>query len=152
MIDHSFIGFKTPPFSVEVEKGRLRLFAKAIGELDPIYSDETAALAAGFRSLPVPPTFLFCLEMERPDAYDWCEELNVPLARVLHGEQAFTYYGAAYAGDLLTFSSEIVDIYDKKNGTLEFIVRKNTITNQQNEQIAEFDSTLVIRPKSELTT
>lgn len=147
MIDRSFIGFKTVPFSVEVEKGRLRLFAKAIGELDPIYSDESAALAAGFPSLPVPPTFLFCLEMERPDAYDWCDELNIPLARVLHGEQAFKYYAAAYAGDLLRFSSEIIDIYDKKNGTLEFVVRKNIITNQQNEEIAEFDSTLVIRPE-----
>ena len=67
MIDRKFIGYRTEPFTVEVEKGRLRMFAKAIGETDPIYTDEAAAQAAGYRSLPVPPTFLFCLEMEQPD-------------------------------------------------------------------------------------
>ena len=57
MIDRQYIGHRFPVFQVEVEKGRLRFFAKAIGETDPVYFDEKAAKAAGHPGLLVPPTF-----------------------------------------------------------------------------------------------
>ena len=145
MIDHKHIGYRQPPFAVEVEKGRLRLFAKAIGETDPIYSDEQAARAAGHRSLPVPPTFLFCLEMERADPYDWFHELGIPLGNVLHGEQSFTYHRTAYAGETLTFSAELLDIYEKTNGALQFLVQRNYVTDAAGLPVAEFDRNIVIR-------
>ena len=145
MIDHKFIGYRQPPFAVDVEKGRLRLFAKAIGESDPIYSDEQAARAAGHASLPVPPTFFFCLEMERADPYDWFHELGMPLGQVLHGEQSFTYHRTAYAGETLTFSAELLDIYEKKNGALQFLVQRNFVSDASGAPVAEFDRTIVIR-------
>ena len=43
MLDRSFIGHKFDAHTVEIEKGRLRFFAKAIGETNPIYFDEAAA-------------------------------------------------------------------------------------------------------------
>ena len=61
MIDKKHIGRTTKPQTVDVEKGRLRFFAKAIGETDPVYTDEAAAKAAGYKSLPAPPTFALCL-------------------------------------------------------------------------------------------
>ncbi len=145
MIDHKFIGYRQPPFKAEVEKGRLRLFAKAIGETDPIYFDEQAARAAGHASLPVPPTFFFCLEMERADPYDWFHELGMPLGQVLHGEQSFTYHRTAYAGETLTFSAELLDIYEKKNGALQFLVQRNFVSDASGAPVAEFDRTVVIR-------
>lgn len=145
MIDHKFIGYRQPSFEAEVEKGRLRLFAKAIGETDPIYSDEQAARAAGHASLPVPPTFFFCLEMERADPYDWFHELGMPLGQVLHGEQSFTYHRTAYAGETLTFSAELLDIYEKKNGALQFLVQRNFVSDASGTPVAEFDRTVVIR-------
>ena len=145
MIDRAVIGLRNEPFAAEVEKGRLRMFAKAIGETDPIYFDEAAAQAAGFRSLPVPLTFLFCLEMERPDPYDWFDRLGIPLGRALHGEQSFEYYNGACAGDVLTFESEITDIYDKRDGALEFLVQNNDITDQRGDRVAKFTRTIVIR-------
>ena len=145
MIDHKFIGYRQPSFEAEVEKGRLRLFAKAIGETDPIYFDEQAARAAGHASLPVPPTFFFCLEMERADPYDWFHELGMPLGRVLHGEQSFTYHRTAYAGEILTFSAELLDIYEKKNGALQFLVQRNFVSDASGAPVAEFDRTIVIR-------
>lgn len=145
MIDRKFIGYTSAPFTAEVERGRLRFFAKAIGESDPLYSDEAAARAAGHPDLPVPPTFLFCLEMDRPDPYGWFDDLGIPLPQVLHGEQAFTYHRTAYAGDRLRFASTVVDIYDKKGGQLEFVVQDNAITNQREELVAEFRRTLVVR-------
>lgn len=55
MIDRKYIGHAMPAFDVLVEKGRLRFFAKATGQTDPVYSDEAAARAAGHPGLPVPP-------------------------------------------------------------------------------------------------
>ncbi|MGD9600661.1 MAG: MaoC family dehydratase N-terminal domain-containing protein [Gammaproteobacteria bacterium] len=145
MIDRRFIGYTSPPVTLEVEKGRLRQFALATGQAAPEYVDEAAARAAGYPSLPVPPTFLFCLEMDRPDPYGWFDEVGIPLPKVLHGEQHFTYHTMAFAGDRLTFESRIADIYDKKGGLLEFVAQDNRITNQFGQLVAEFRRTLVIR-------
>ena len=138
-------GYRSAPLEVTIERGRLRHFAKAIGETDPLWCDEAAAHAAGYPALPVPPTFLFCLEMERPDPYDWFAECGIPLGKVLHGEQSFTYHAPCHAGDVLRFEGEIVDVYAKKGGALEFIVQRHRVTNQQGVLVAEFDRTLVVR-------
>jgi len=145
MIDKQYIGRTLPPFQVDVEPGRLRFFAKATGQSDPVYLDEEAARAAGHPNLPVPPTFLFCLEMESPNPAAIRELLGMDYRRLLHGEQGFSYYAMAYAGDRLTFSQQIADIYDKKNGALEFVVRKTQVTNQRAELVAELRCVTVVR-------
>jgi acyl dehydratase len=145
MIDRGFIGHELPPFHVEVERGRLRFFAKATGQTDPVYSDEAAARAAGHPGLPVPPTFLFCLEMESPNPAAIRELLGMDYRRLLHGEQGFTFHAMAHAGDMLTFSQRIEDIYDKKGGALEFVVRKTRVTSQRGEPVADLRCVTVLR-------
>ena len=95
MLDRQYIGHTMPKFSATVEKGRLRFFAKAIGETDPVYTDEAAARAAGHPGLPVPPTFLFCLEMESPDPAAIRNLLGMDYRKLLHGEQGFTFHRMA---------------------------------------------------------
>ncbi len=145
MIDKSHIGHLLPRYTVEVEKGRLRFFAKAIGQADPVYSDEAAARAAGHPALPVPPTFLFCLEMDSPDPSAVRKLLGIDIGKVLHGEQNFTYHAMAYAGDQLSFEQRIADIYDKKNGALEFVVRETRVSNQHDVLVAELRVVTVVR-------
>lgn len=145
MLDRSLIGHRMPAFSVDVEAGRLRQFAKAIGETDPSYSQQEAAQAAGLPALPVPPTFLFCLEMESPDPAAIRNLLGLDYRRLLHGEQGFTYHQMAFAGDRLTFEQRIDDIYDKKGGELEFVVRTTTVTNQHGALVAELRAVTVQR-------
>ena len=145
MIDKKFIGHTMPSFSATVEPGRLRFFAKATGQTDPVYSDLAVAQAQGHPHLPVPPTFLFCLEMEAPDPAAIRNLLGMDYRTLLHGEQGFTYFGMAYAGDTLTFTQRIADIYDKRDGALEFVERKTLVTNQRNERIAELRCVTVIR-------
>lgn len=145
MIDRQYIGHTMPKFSVAVEKGRLRFFAKATGQTDPVYTDESAAQAAGHPGLPVPPTFFFCLEMESPDPAAIRNLLGLDYRRVLHGEQGFTYHRMAYAGDVLSYEQRIEDIYDKKGGALEFVVRKTRVTNQRGEHVADLRSITVQR-------
>ena len=148
MIDKRFIGHVMPAFSADVEKGRLRFFAKATGQTDPVYFDEAAARAAGYPALPVPPTFLFCLEMESPDPAAIRNLLGMDYRSLLHGEQGFTYHAMAYAGDTLTFEQRIEDIYDKKDGALEFVVRKTHVTNQRHELVAQLRTVTVIRNRA----
>ena len=145
MIDKNYIGHELPRYSVLVEQGQLRFFAKATGQLDPVYSNEEAARAAGHPALPVPPTFLFCLEMNAPNPAAVRELLGIDLGKVLHGEQNFSYHAMAYAGDTLSFEQRIADIYDKKNGALEFVVRETRVTNQHGALVAELRGVTVVR-------
>lgn len=146
MADKSLIGRSTGVTTSEVEKGRLRFFAKAIGETDPVYVDEAAARAAGYPSLPVPPTFLMCLESEGRDAQAIVEEvMGFDLGRILHAEQEFDYHRMAFAGDVLTFDTRIVDVYEKKGGALQFVVQETRVTNQDGAHIADIRSSLVQR-------
>ena len=145
MIDRRYIGHTLEPYSVPVEAGRLRFFAKATGQTDPIYTDPAAARAAGHRDLPVPPTFLFCLEMDGPNPAAIRELLGLDYRRLLHGEQQFTYHATAHAGDVLTFAQRIDDIYDKKGGALEFVVRLTRVSNQHGALVAELRAVTVMR-------
>ncbi|MGB5948747.1 MAG: MaoC family dehydratase N-terminal domain-containing protein [Parvibaculum sp.] len=145
MIDRKFIGHEFAPTTAEVEKGRLRFFAKATGNKDAIYSDEEAARKAGYASLPVPPTFLFCLEMDRDDPMDFLNLLGVDLGRVLHGEQNFVYRAPVCAGDRITFRTRISDIYDKKGGMLEFIITETEARNQHGVHVADMRRSIVVR-------
>lgn len=149
MIDKKHIGHVMPAYSVDVEKGRLRFFAKATDQTDPVYWDEDAAKAAGYPGLPVPPTFLFCLEMESPDPAAIRDLLGLDYRTLLHGEQGFTYHRMAFAGDRLTFEQRIEDIYEKKGGALEFVVRLTRVTNQRGEHVADLRGSTVVRNQVE---
>ncbi|WP_406648326.1 MaoC family dehydratase N-terminal domain-containing protein [Aliisedimentitalea scapharcae] len=145
MIDRTFIGQSFAPLSVEVEKGRLRAFARATGQTDPIYTDVQAAKSAGYRSLPAPPTFLFSLDLEREDPFYFINLMKIDLGRVLHGEQHFTYGEPICAGDTITLTSTVQDIFDKKGGAMEFVILNTTATNQFDEDVGGMTRTIVVR-------
>lgn len=132
------------PITVPVERGRLRFFAKAVAQTDPVYTDLDTARQAGHPDLPVPPTFFFSLELEAPDPFGYLTALDVDLRRVLHGEQSFTYHRLAHAGDTLTLRPRIVDVYRKKGGALEFLVKQTDVT-CGDELVAEARSVIVVR-------
>lgn len=141
----NIVGLALPPHLALVELGALRAFAKATGETRPLYIDEAAAQAAGHRSLPVPPTYFFCLHSTRKDQALWREKVGFPTERVLHGEQEFSYHRMAFAGDKLAFVTRVADHYDKKNGALSFVVLASEISNQDGEHVADMRVTIVHR-------
>lgn len=145
MIDRRHIGHVFAPFAVDIEAGRLRFFAKATGQTDPVYTDTAVARARGYPGLLVPPTFLFCLEMEAPDPAAIRNLLGLDYRSLLHGEQRFRYRAPAFAGDTLRFEQRIEDIYDRKNGALEFVVRRTRVSNQTGTAIAELGTTTVVQ-------
>ncbi|MGH8517510.1 MAG: FAS1-like dehydratase domain-containing protein, partial [Panacagrimonas sp.] len=72
-------------------------------------------------------------------------DLQIPLSKLLHGEQGFTYHRTACAGDTVTVRSTITDIYAKKNGALEFVIKTSRATSQDGELVAELRSVIVCR-------
>jgi acyl dehydratase len=145
MIDRKWIGHELPPSVLPIERTRLRFFAKAIGETNPVYTDEAAARDAGYPDLPAPPTFLFAAELDSGASDKLLSDLQIPLSKLLHGEQSFCYHRPACVGDTVTVRSVITDIYDKKNGALEFVVKTSRATNQRGELVAELRAVIVCR-------
>src|ERR1035441_10420608 len=146
MVDQSAVGRSFAPITARVEPGRLRYFLNTIGERNPVYRDADAARAEGYSAIPVPPTYLFCLEMmdaERP--FELLTELNIDLARVLLGEQRFTYHAPVVVGDTLTFKSRVTDVADKKGGAMTMIVVETEVTNQHGAHVAGTERTIVVR-------
>jgi acyl dehydratase len=144
-VDQSVIGTEFPPLTMTVDAGRLKFFAKAIGETNPVFTDPETANAAGHRDLPVPPTFLFGIELESPDPFAWLSGIGVDLRRVLHGEQSFTYHSPAVAGDVLTVTPRIGNVYSKKGGALDFIEKSSTVTRENGDLVAELKTVIVVR-------
>jgi len=148
MWDARNIGTALTPFEVTVDAGRLGNFARATGQTDPVYYDEVVARAKGYPSLPVPPTFFFCLEMDGPDPMAVYERLGVDYARVLHGEQHFDYHRLVFAGETLHFKPRIVDLYERQGGALRFIVWETQVDDAAGLPVARLRSVMVVCPPS----
>ena len=54
----AMVGVEGPPMTLEVEKTNCRMFARSVGYRDPIFYDEAAAKARGYRSIVAPPGFM----------------------------------------------------------------------------------------------
>lgn len=150
MLDRkNHVGIVSEPRVVDVEVGFLKFFAKATGETNPIYFDEAAAKAAGHRGIPMPPTYLFSLQMSHPakrgDLFDKHSGIGVDMSRILLGEEGFTYHRPIYAGDRITITTTTEDIYAKKSGALEFIVQIHRFENSQGALCAEARQVTVVR-------
>ncbi len=150
MVDASAVGRAFTPVTARVEPGRLRYFLDTLGETNPLYRDPAAAKAAGYSAPPVPPTYLFCLELmdsERP--FEMLEALNMDLRNILHGEQKFVYHTPVVVGDVLTFRSEVADVVQKKNGAMTLITVVTKVTNQNAEHVADAVRVVVERHTGE---
>lgn len=145
MAFEEFIGKTYPPFAVEVENGRLRLFAKAVGATDPVYTDEAAAAAAGYAALPAPPTYAFSIAMDGGQSFNVLEDMGIPLTKVVHGHQGFDYHRPIVAGDVIGGRQTVRAVYDKKGGALMFIETEINLTNQRGEAVCDLHSTIVVR-------
>ncbi|MBI5128698.1 MAG: MaoC family dehydratase N-terminal domain-containing protein [Rhodopseudomonas palustris] len=146
MVDQSAVGHRFTPVTAQVEPGRLRYFFETLGETNSVYRDAAAAKAAGYKGIPIPPTYLFCLEMldnEKP--FEFLTALDIDLGKVLHGEQSFTYHAPVVVGDTLTFSSRVAGVADKKGGAMTLIVVETAVTNQDGVHVADTARTIVVR-------
>lgn len=134
--DRSYIGRTGEPVTMHIERGKIREFAGAIKEDDPLYFDEAYAAREAGGLLP-PLTFLQTVTL-------WDDGRGRPrvpmdLKRALHGEQEFEFLKPIFAGEALTAVSRIADVYEKagrRGGTMTFVVTETEFTNQRAEVVA----------------
>ena len=146
MVDQSAVGRSFSQVTAQVEPGRLRYFFNTIGETNPVYRDALAARAEEFAATPIPPTYLFCLEMmDAAEPFEYLTALGIDLSRVLHGEQRFAYHAPVVVGDTLTFKPRVASVTDKKGGALTFVVVETAVINQHGVHVADAVRTVVVR-------
>ena len=103
-IDKSIIGKTGKPFTMPIEWSKVREFARAIRDPNPLYFDpELAKKECG--GIPVPPTFLQVAAFWMGE--DSMPTANFDLRRILHGEQDFEFLKPVFVGDVLTGISRI---------------------------------------------
>ena len=148
MIDRQWIGFATPPSTIDVDRWQVRLFCQATGETNALHWDDDVARDAGLEGCPVPPTFLKAIETEHYASAALLRKLGVPVRSVLHAEQSFEYLAPVHVGDALEVSRTIADAYDKKDGALGFIV-VDTQFRRADTTVCTSRQTIVVRQQAE---
>jgi acyl dehydratase len=142
-IDKKLIGQKGTPFTVPIEWSKVREFARAIRDPNPVYFDpELAKKECG--GVPVPPTFLQAASF-------WMDEhsmpsANIDLRRILHGEQEFEFLKPIFVGDVLIGVARVADVYEKeggRGGKMSFMITEIEYKNQKGETVAYARGTLV---------
>lgn len=143
-MDTSKIGHEWPSYTLEVERGKITEFARAIKTADPVYVDGAAARAAGYADVPAPPTFSAVGSHWAPQV-SVEDDLGVDLKRVLAGGAEWEYLGDIVAGDVLTVVGRVADIVEKRGsrGPMTLLIRENTFVNQRGERVLRVRSTMI---------
>jgi acyl dehydratase len=135
-VDRSWIGKSGEPVTMWIDRSKVREFARAIRDDDPLYFDEEhAQREAG--GLIAPVTFLETLRL-------WDHGSNRPrppfdLKRTLHGEQEYELLRPIHIGDMLKAQSRITDVYEKagrRGGRMTFVVTETEFRNANGELVA----------------
>ena len=146
-INTSVKGKEYPPYTVTVERGRIKDFARAIGDTNPFHLDDRIGAASGWGDIVAPPTFPITFRDETADTGVFLKDLGVDISRILHGEQEFELHRPITPGETLLCRPKVVDIYEKsgKSGPMAFVVRETSVTDKENELVATLRGVTVVR-------
>ena len=143
-MDRNATGRESKPVVNEIEKGAIRRFAEALGETNPIYFEEAAARAAGYRNVVAPPTFPTSLRA----GGDLREGLMLsPGKHLLQAEQSFEYARPIVAGDKLTVKSRIAEVAQRAtpSGPTDVVVIEDEGRDESGEVVYRSRQLWVVR-------
>ncbi len=148
MFDKSKIGQSFPPFTIEVERGKIRELALAIGDMNPIYQSREAAQAAGYPDVPLyptsPTTFTFWGNTQMGKQL---VDMGVNVMRILHGEEEYEYLAPIYPGDILTGVTTLVDGKTRQtsNSSMDILTIEVNYTNQHGTPVLKAREVVIVR-------
>ena len=140
--DKSTIGVEVPIGSEVVTAEKIATFCAALGDTNPIYTDEAAAKAGGYEGIVAPPAILQTLRLDPP-----------PSAKVkfgntsFHAGMRFEVVEPVLAGDTISVTAQVKEVYAKtgRTGTMVFAVTKFLYRNQHGRTVANTESSSVYR-------
>lgn len=143
-LDPSFVGRTYPPSPpYEVGREKIREFARAIGDDNPLYVDPDAARAAGYRDVIAPPTFAIVISMDVSSQAIDDPELGLDYSKVVHGDQKFLYSRPITAGDQLVGVLRIDTI--KSAAGNDFLTTSAELSTVEGEHVVTATGMLVAR-------
>jgi len=131
----------TAPYEVGLEK--IREFADALGDKNPVSRDVEAAKAHGHPEVVAPPTFAIVLTMRAEGQVVFDPTLGLDIGRVLHRDQKFRYSRSIRAHDVLTVTVS-VDGIDEVGGN-DVLTLSSEVRTVEGEHVCTATSTLVSR-------
>lgn len=131
------------PFSYEVGKEKIREYARAVGDENPVYMDDEAARAAGFEGIVAPPMFAVVYSSGATQQAIFDQELGIDLTMMVHGEQDFAWHEMVRAGDVITTTASLGEVFEKAG--MDFVKVKTESVNQDGAPVATGIWTLVVR-------
>jgi acyl dehydratase len=142
-VDSSAKGKTYEPYPYEVGKEKIREYAFAVGEDNPVYFDRGKAKAEGFRDIPAPPMFavVYSAGSVGPAVLD--PEVGIDFAQMVHGGQEFVWGEPVCAGDTITTEVEVEDIYE--DGGKSFYVFSSVSKNQDGQEVVRAKWTNIVR-------
>ena len=136
-------GKQWEPQTFEIELERIRQYAKAVGEDNPIHHDPAAAKEAGFRDVVAPPMFcvVYSAPAMGPAILDPEVGMNIPA--MVHGGQEFEWSEPVCAGDTITTNVRLSEVYERDGKG--FYVFESVSTNQDGVQTVKAIWTDIVR-------
>jgi len=136
----SRIGVESGPVPYEIDNTGCRQFARAVGYTDPVFFDEAAARAKGYRGIVAPPGFLGhpVSVPGKPSRVPEAFRLEIPYKRVLNGGTDVEYFDDVCAGDALTASTKLTDLTEREGrmGPMLIVSTETTFRNQDGKTVA----------------
>ena len=137
------VGKTYAPTVYAVGREKIREYALAVGETNPLHLDPEAARAAGFRDVVAPP--MFCVVYSGPAVgpplFD--PEVGINFALMVHGGQEFKWGPLVVAGDEIETTVTVKDI-SERSGT-GFYVFESVSTNQDGDTVCVGTWTNIVR-------
>jgi len=132
-----------PPYEYEVGKEKIKEYAWAVGEDNPVYFDREQARAAGFRDVPAPPMFavVYSAGAVGPAVLD--PDVGINFAMMVHGGQEFVWGEPVCAGDTISTEASVKEIYEKDGKG--FYVFESVSKNQDGDQVVHATWTNIVR-------
>lgn len=97
----------------EVGREKIKEFALALGETNPIYFKKEVAQSLGYADILAPPTFLITVAMSAMNQVLFDPEFNLDYSRIVHGEQSFTLHKPVVAGMQLALNTTLESVVEK---------------------------------------
>ncbi|WP_084145033.1 MaoC family dehydratase N-terminal domain-containing protein [Amycolatopsis jejuensis] len=143
-LDQSFAGREYPPAGTySVSREKIREFADAIGDPNPVYRDPAAARAAGHPDVIAPPTFLTIVNLPKINGIVEDPALGLDYSRMVHGDQGFRYERPVHAGDELEIAARIDSVMSRAGN--DFINLRAEITDADGKLVCTTRAQLVVR-------
>jgi len=134
------------PHRFAVERDRIREFADAVGETDPLHLDLEAARAAGHPDLVAPPMFSVVYSGPAIEEAMFDPAVGIDFAMLVHGAQEFEWGPLVHAGDEISTSVRLAEVRERIGMT--FYVFESASANHHGEEVCAGRWTQIVRPRA----